>query len=64
MQNTEERAYSIKEAKDVLGGIGNEKLYQYINSGKLRAKKMGNRTFILSSDLQSFLKNLPEYQSA
>jgi len=61
MQNIEERAYSIREAKQVLGGIGNEKLYSYINNGRLRAIKMGNRTLILASDINNFLKTLPEY---
>ena len=58
-----ERAYSLKETKNLLGGIGNEKLYQLLNSGQLRGRKMGNRTFVLASDLRQFLDNLPEYHA-
>lgn len=42
-------------------GIGRSKLYQLINSGALRACKLGTRTIILKDDLDAFLKSLQPY---
>jgi excisionase family DNA binding protein len=40
-------------------GIGKTKLYEAINSGKLKARKAGKRTLILSDDLRDYLSSLP-----
>jgi len=40
-------------------GIGKTKLYEAINSGKLKAHKAGRRTLILSDDLRDYLSSLP-----
>lgn len=42
-------------------GCGKTKLYQLINSGELKARKLGKRTFVLKSDLEDFLNNLDSY---
>jgi len=42
-------------------GLGRTKLYQIINAGELKARKIGARTVILRSDLEEFLKNLQSY---
>lgn len=44
-------------------GIGRTKVYQAINSGQLRARKLGRRTIILKDDLDAFLANLDAYPS-
>ena len=54
---------SIEEAQ-VATGIGRTKIYQAINSGALRARKLGKRTIILKSDLEEFLSGLESYAAA
>lgn len=44
-------------------GLGRTKLYQLINSGELKARKIGKRTLILKDDLETFLNNLESYAS-
>jgi len=53
---------SVQEVKDTTG-IGLTKLYQLINAGDLKARKLGKRTFVLKSDLEDFLNNLESYPS-
>jgi hypothetical protein len=42
-------------------GVGRSKTYELINSGKLRAKKFGRRTIILSDSAQALIDGLPDY---
>ncbi len=44
-------------------GVGKTKLYEFLDSGELPAKKCGKRTFILAKDLEKFLNNLADYRS-
>ncbi len=53
---------SIEEAKAATG-LGRTKLYQLINSGELKAKKIGKRTIVLKDDLEAFLNGLQSYAS-
>ena len=53
---------SIEEARAATG-LGRTKLYQLINSGELKARKIGKRTVILKGDLDAFLENLKNYPS-
>ena len=53
---------SIEEAATITG-IGKTKLYEVINSGALRARKLGKRTIILKTDIEEFLGNLESYSS-
>lgn len=53
---------SIEETRAATG-LGRTKLYQLINNGELKARKIGKRTVILKDDLEAFLKNLPSYNS-
>lgn len=55
-------SFSIEETLAVTG-LGRTKLYELINSGELKAKKIGKRTIILKDDLQDFLLNLHTYNS-
>ncbi len=57
----EHLALTIDEAAKA-GGPRRAKLYQEINSGRLRAVKMGRSTRILMSDLKTYLATLPAIQ--
>ncbi len=50
-------AYSPMQVCKIVG-IGKTRLYQAIQRGDLRAKKVGRRTLILDCDLQDWLGNL------
>ncbi len=41
--------------------IGKSSIYSLINSGQLKARKLGNRTIVLRVDFLDFLKSLPEF---
>ncbi len=56
----EKRCYTIPEAT-AEGAGGKSAIYEAIKNGKLRAKKRGKRTVILSDDLDEYLKNLPDF---
>lgn len=56
-------SYSIKETCNKTG-FGKTKLYEFINTGKLPAKKYGRKTIILTSDLEAFLSNLEAYPAS
>ncbi len=49
---------SITEACRI-AGIGRTKIYEAIAGGCLKARKLGKRTIVLRSDLNSFLTGLP-----
>lgn len=51
---------TIEEARAATG-LGRTKIYEAINSGALRARKLGKRTLILKSDLEAFLAALEAY---
>ncbi len=44
-------------------GIGRTRTYEEIASGRLRARKVGNRTLILRSDAQAWASALPAVAS-
>lgn len=56
-------SYSIDEVCAVTG-IGKTKIYQLINSGALKARKLGKRTIILKDDLDAFLASLETYPAS
>jgi predicted DNA-binding transcriptional regulator AlpA len=55
----EKLGYKIPEAVEV-SGLGRTAIYQYIKEGRLKVRKAGKRTIILSSDLKALLESLPE----
>ena len=60
LQETDEiLAYSIKAATKATN-IGQTKIYEEINAGRLKAVKFGKRTLIPSESLRQWLNNLPE----
>ena len=55
-------AHSVKDlAKG--GPHGRQAIYDAINSGALKAKKLGKRTLILDEDYQTWLRSLPAYEA-
>ena len=54
----EKHALTIHETCSC-SGIGKTKIYEAINAGKLKARKAGKRTLILSDDLRDYLTSLP-----
>lgn len=57
--NLNKPAYSVNEVLAMLP-FGRTKLYQAINSGKLKATKCGKSTWFLSGDIADFLNSLNE----
>jgi excisionase family DNA binding protein len=55
---TEILAHTIAEATRI-SGLGRTTIYEAIGTGKLEARKAGNRTLIVADSLRSFLANLP-----
>jgi len=52
---------SVEDACRV-AGLGRTKVYEAISNGRLKARKFGKRTLILRTELQQFLKSLPEFK--
>lgn len=52
--------YSISETSRITG-LGRTRLYQELNSGRLKAKKLGNRTVISGEAIDLFMAALPDY---
>lgn len=42
-------------------GVGRTKAYELINSGELKAKKIGRRTIIPRSCVEAWQESLPDY---
>lgn len=53
-------SYTIEEATK-LTGLGRTRLYEELNSGRLRAVKAGKRTLIPHAAIQEWLQNLEAY---
>lgn len=51
---------TILQTKEKLG-LGTTRIYELINQGKLRAKKIGRRTFVSEEDIQNFISSLDDY---
>jgi hypothetical protein len=53
-------AFSLNEFVQY-SNLGRDFLYQAIRQGKLKARKAGRRTIILTEDGDTFLSNLPTF---
>jgi len=51
-------AIGVSEACTVVG-CSRAKLYREVRAGRLRARKLGRRTLLLSEDLERWLRALP-----
>jgi excisionase family DNA binding protein len=56
-------AFTIPEACKI-SKVGRSKLYIAIQTGALRARKLGKKTLILPDDLRAWLESLPEFAVA
>lgn len=56
-------SYSIQEAA-TLTGLGRTRLYEELNSGRLKGVKAGRRTLIPHACLQEWLASLKAYPAA
>ncbi|HIF25207.1 MAG TPA: DNA-binding protein [Micavibrio sp.] len=54
---------TISQTKQKIG-LGTTKIYELIGTGKLKAKKIGRRTFISDEAIQDFVTNLDDYPTA
>jgi hypothetical protein len=54
-------AYSPKSAAKV-ANVGTSKIYDWLNSGKLKAKKHGIRTIITGDALKECIDSFPDYE--
>ena len=61
--NLEPLAYTIDESC-AAARVGRTTLYEEIAAGRLIARKVGRRTVILRSDLESWLAQLPQAKAA
>jgi len=50
------------EAKKELGGIGNSKMYELLNAGKLEGVKIGKSLKIRKRSIRKLLAELPAYK--
>jgi len=53
------RAYSIKEACELLGGISRSTIYRYEKDGAIQMTKLGSRTVVMEAEINRFLNSLP-----
>lgn len=58
-KNTNSGAFTVEEFLD-WARIGRTKLYQEINEGRLKPRKLGRKTLILRADAEAWLNSLPE----
>jgi excisionase family DNA binding protein len=56
-ESPEKLAYTIKEARQAVG-IGRTRIYVAMKNQELRAKKHGQTTLILASDLRNWLETM------
>lgn len=56
--------YNISDLARPNGPISRSEIYEAINRGDLKAKKLGRRTIVTQDAWTDFLANLPDYQAA
>lgn len=53
-------SYRVEEVV-IATGIGRSTIYEHLKSGRLKAKKDGNTTLILKSEMMRYLNELPDW---
>ena len=56
-----EEFMTVKEARQTIR-VGETKIYELLNEGKIVAIKIGRKTLIPKASLQSFMNSCPEYK--
>lgn len=54
--------HRVDRARELLGGIGERKFYQLLNSRRLKAVKLDGSTFIHDDEIRRFTETLPAYE--
>jgi len=54
-----DRAYTVRQTRERLGGISQSFIYGLIRGGRLHAVKIGTRTLVRQSEIDRFLASLP-----
>ncbi len=44
--------YPVKEARELLGGIGNSLFYELVKAGQIKLTKIGKRSFVSDPELK------------
>ena len=57
-----DRLLDKSDARKALGGIGNTKLYQLLNSGEIQGVKIGKRLMITPQSIAHYIERLPSYK--
>jgi excisionase family DNA binding protein len=60
---TAKRTATVDETALIVG-CGRTTVYEEINAGRLRARKIGRRTLILREDREAWLNSLPTIETA
>lgn len=55
--------YPIKEAEVILS-VSHAQIYRLIDAGRLDARKIGSRSFITATSIETFLASLPKVGAA
>lgn len=55
-------SYNIDETSKITG-LGKTRIYEELNSGRLRAVKVGRRTLIPHASIEEWLQQLKDYSS-
>ena len=56
---TGERAWTVEEAMERLGGLSRPSFYKLVATGDIRLRKIGSRSVVLQSEIDRFLHGLP-----
>lgn len=51
-------AYSVPDARSMLGGMGNTWFYAQVKAGRIRTVKLGSRTLVPASELVRFVAEI------
>ena len=58
MTNSNQLCYTVKQARELIGGVSHSFFYSLIKSGQVKTFKIGHRTMIAHSDLQALIESL------
>lgn len=53
-----DQLHTVKDTRQILGGISNSLFYEIVRDGKLNLKKIGRRSFVTDSEIQRFVDSL------
>jgi excisionase family DNA binding protein len=55
---TQQQLYSVKDTREILGGISRATFYRLLDEGSLTKIKLGSRTFVSSTNIGEYLEEL------